>query len=100
MINLSEVAANEIKRIQRSRQQPQSYFRIGVRTGGCSGLLYTFELSETPQADDVSCEVQGISIVVDPHSYAYLQELTLDYSEDLMGGGFQMRGPANLAALR
>jgi iron-sulfur cluster assembly accessory protein len=93
MIDLSQAAANEIKRLQESCQQIGSYFRIGVKAGGCSGLYYTLELSATPQAGDCLYESQGISIIVDAESESYLQTLKLDYAEDLMGGGFRFQNP-------
>jgi iron-sulfur cluster assembly accessory protein len=94
MIHLTQSAANEIKRLQDSRQQHHHYFRLGVKPGGCSGWFYTLNLSETIQKSDRHYESQGISIVVDEQSDGYLQELTLDYSEDLMGGGFRFHNPA------
>ena len=98
MIHFSEAAANEIKRLQSSRQKPDSKFRLGVKNGGCSGLFYTLELSEgeTPQSSNDSdryFESNGISVVIDALSYKYLKGLKLDYSEDLMGGSFRFHNP-------
>jgi iron-sulfur cluster assembly protein len=93
MINLTPAAVQEIKRIQKSRSQPHSYFRLGVKPGGCSGFYYTLDLAETPQTSDRVFECQSISIVVDAESEPYLEELKLDYAEDLMGGGFRFYNP-------
>lgn len=97
MIQLSQAAAREIKRLQLSRQQPNSYFRLGIKEGGCSNLYYTFELIESPESGDRVCESQGIAIAMNPSHLSYLQNLKLDYSEDLMGGGFRFSNP-NAAA--
>ena len=93
MIDLTQAAAAEIKRIQQSRQQPDSYFRLGVETGGCSGLVYTLELEKSSQTGDIVYKHNDISIIVDRQSSPYLTELKLDFSEDLMGGGFRFHNP-------
>jgi iron-sulfur cluster assembly protein len=93
-IQISSTAAQEIKRLQISRQQPNSYLRLGVKQGGCSGLFYTLELEKIGDSLDVSqYRSNGIAIVVDSQSESLLQDLTLDYSEDLMGGAFRFQNP-------
>ena len=92
-IHLSEAAAKEIRRRQSSSQQPGSYFRLGVKEGGCCGLYYTLDLTEKIQERDCTYQSQGISILVDQQSVPYLQNLKLDYAEDLMGGGFRFENP-------
>lgn len=97
MIYLSHAAANEIRRLQTSRQQTESYFRLGVRQGGCSGLYYSLEFCQNPQKGDRIYESQGISILVDEKSDLYLQSLKLDFAEDLMGGSFRFQNPNAVA---
>ncbi len=97
-IYISQSAAKEIERIRSSRQQPDSLVRVRVKTGGCSGLFYVLKL-ESPQSKSLSApaseeriyEVGEISFIVDVRSDGYLQDLRLDYSEDLMGGGFRFQ---------
>ena len=93
MIDLTQAAAAEIRRIQQSRQQPDSCFRIGVKTGGCSGFVYILELEKSPQTGDRVYQNKDITIIVDEQSSAYFTELKLDFSEDLMGGGFRFYNP-------
>ena len=101
MIYLSETAVGEIKRLQSSRQKINSCLRLGVKTGGCFSLSYTLKLEETkserlPQSNSSEehlYESNGISVIVDKQSYTYLNGLKLDYSEDLMGGGFRFHNP-------
>lgn len=89
MIELTPAAVKEIKRLQKSRQQLDTYFRIGIKTGGCSGLYYKLELSQQPGNNDRFYESQDITILIDEASDNYLQNLKVDYAEDLMGGGFR-----------
>lgn len=93
MIDLSQSAVNEIRRLQHSRSLSDSYFRVRVKAGGCSGLYYALELSEKPQQGDRIYASLGINIIIDPESDCYVKELKLDYAEDLMGGGFRFSNP-------
>ncbi|MGF1479456.1 MAG: HesB/IscA family protein [Cyanophyceae cyanobacterium] len=92
MIDISPAAAQEIKRIQLSRRQPQSYFRLKVERGGCSGFFYRFEFIDTVTSERLY-ESHGISILIPENQDAALEGLRLDYSEDLMGGGFRFDNP-------
>jgi iron-sulfur cluster assembly accessory protein len=93
MVQISQAAAKEIKRIKLSRQQPDSFLRIQIKSGGCSGLFYDLGLESNCQSGDRCYESNGISIVVNSTSLPYIENLQLDYSEDLMGGGFRFRNP-------
>lgn len=93
MINLSPPALNEIKRLQMTREQFNQCVRLSVKTGGCSGLYYHLEFDQLPQGRDRVYSTQGITLVVDEQSHDYLQGLHLDYTEDLMGGGFRFHNP-------
>lgn len=97
MVYLSQSAANEIRRLQVGRQQSDSYFRLGVRQGGCSGLYYTLEFCQEQQEGDRIYESLGISILVDEKSASYLQNIKLDFAEDLMGGSFRFQNPNAIA---
>ena len=101
MIELSSSAIQEIKRMQQARQQPNSFLRLTVKSGGCEEFYYHFELlSEDTPEDEIICTNQGIKIMVDSNSAPYLQNLQIDYAEDLMGGGFRFQNPQAIAACR
>ena len=95
MIEISLAAAREIARVQQARNEPESLFRLRVSEGGCSGLIYSFDLESksSEEADDNHLDVQGVGLVIDSKSYSYLSGLKLDYTEDLMGGGFRFQNP-------
>jgi iron-sulfur cluster assembly accessory protein len=71
--------------------------RMGVRSGGCSGMSYVMDFStpEDIQEDDAVDDYakEGIKCVVDAKSMLYLYGLELDYSDQLIGGGFQFSNP-------
>ncbi|MGK7931161.1 MAG: HesB/IscA family protein [Microcystaceae cyanobacterium] len=94
MIELSSSAIQEIKRMQRVRQQSDSCLRLTVKSGGCEELYYHFELwNLDPQEEDRIYLDQGVKVIVDKHSEPYLQNLRIDYAEDLLGGGFRFQNP-------
>ena len=92
-INLTPVAADEVRRVLDKQGKSDWGIRLGVKGGGCSGLSYTMDLAEKPAEKDRVSEIEGIKIFVDPKSYLYLNGLTLAYSTALMGGGFQFNNP-------
>ncbi|ACK68526.1 iron-sulfur cluster assembly accessory protein [Gloeothece citriformis PCC 7424] len=93
MIELTQAAANEVKRLQHSRALSNSYLRVKVQPGGCSGLYYSLELVEQLHQGDRLSPCLGINIIIDQQSEEYLKHLKLDYAEDLMGGGFRFHNP-------
>ena len=71
--------------------------RMGVRNGGCSGLSYVMDFStedDIQEEDEIDTyEKEGIQCIVDAKSLLYLYGLELDYSDDLIGGGFKFFNP-------
>lgn len=89
MIKLSRAAAVEIRRMQSKHQNQKALLKLGVIAGGCQDWAYTMELSEQVQESDQIYECEGMQVIVDAGGTEYIDDLTLDYSEDLMGGGFR-----------
>ena len=104
MINLSPEATAEIKRLQSKQGLSDAWFRLTVKSGGCAGLFYDlcFDLkSDDSQQDilnDYSFECNGIRVVMDVETLGYVHGLRLDYSQDLMGGGFRFDNPQALSS--
>lgn len=96
MIHISSTAANEIKRL-RAKHNPNIFFRLQVKQGGCSGLFYDLQFDQEVRQGDRLYDCSGISVVIDAQSLNYINELTLDYSEDLMGGGFRFHNSSAIA---
>jgi iron-sulfur cluster assembly protein len=71
--------------------------RVGVRGGGCSGFQYALALDQR-RADDHVFEAQGIRVIVDPASIRYVDGSTVDYTESLMGSGFEVQNPNVVAS--
>mmetsp|Transcript_9292 Transcript_9292/g.23865 ORF Transcript_9292/g.23865 Transcript_9292/m.23865 type:complete len:160 (+) Transcript_9292:39-518(+) len=70
--------------------------RMGVKQGGCSGMSYfmDFESSDkVAEADAVMKIDGGLKLVCDPKSLLYLFGMQLDFSNELVGGGFKFNNP-------
>ncbi|OUW27319.1 MAG: Fe-S cluster assembly protein HesB [Synechococcus sp. TMED169] len=77
-----------------------SVLRVGVRSGGCSGMSYTMDFIEEAQiqGDDerYTYEPTGapsFEVVCDPKSLLYIYGMQLDFSNELIGGGFNFTNP-------
>ena len=92
MISLSSGAASEIKRLLQKENKPEMGLRIGVRSGGCSGMSYMLGFDTAHEGDNVE-ELEGIKILVDTQSAAYLAGIELDYVDGLQGKGFTFKNP-------
>lgn len=90
---VTEPALNTIRGLLEQRQIPNHALRVFVAGGGCSGLQYGMAFEETPQDYDTVVEMQGVRLVVDPTSLTYLYGSTIDYVDNLMGGGFRIDNP-------
>ena len=95
MLEISSSALKEIKRIQCNQAQPDIPLKLTINSGGCSGLFYELKLDEadSPHEGDRLIEIETIKLTIDVNSWEYVAELRIDYSEDLMGGGFRFHNP-------
>ncbi|MDP6922975.1 MAG: iron-sulfur cluster assembly accessory protein, partial [Lutibacter sp.] len=71
----------------------RNFIRVGVKSGGCSGLSYELTFDKEQGENDKLFQDNGISILVDNKSFLYLVGTTLDYSGGLNGTGFVFNNP-------
>ncbi len=95
MVTITDSAKKEVVRMfQENNDLNDSVLRMGVRGGGCSGLSYTLGFDKDVSEYDNVFEVEnGVKVVVDMKSYLYLRGTELDYTTDLIGGGFKFNNP-------
>ena len=95
MIKVSEIAKKKVVELMsEDGYNPQNDFvRVGVKSGGCSGLSYDLKFDNSQQEGDKVFEDNGIKILVDKKSFLYLVGTTLEYSGGLNGTGFVFNNP-------
>jgi iron-sulfur cluster assembly accessory protein len=101
IIKIKPKAMSRLVELKRKRDVPENsplVLRMGVRNGGCSGLSYVMDFSTEDDINDEEDEIDeydtmGIRCVVDAKSVLYLYGLELDYSDELIGGGFKFFNP-------
>ncbi len=92
-IALTEGAAKRLLAVMSSEGKKNSGLRLSVVGGGCSGMSYDLTI-ETKQGEfDKIFESQGITIYVDLQSWLYLKGTEIDFSDDMLSGGFKMVNP-------
>ncbi len=93
-IQLTPAALEHLLALRES-QGKELYLRVGVRQGGCSGMSYMMDFEDSSNVGDKDevFDYDGFKIVCDPKSMLYLYGLVLDYSNAMIGGGFQFTNP-------
>jgi iron-sulfur cluster assembly protein/iron-sulfur cluster insertion protein len=92
MINLTDSAIKQIKKISEENAQKDQHLRIFVEAGGCSGFEYGMSFDSIKE-DDNKVEKDGMTVLVDPTSLAYLNECTIHFDDGLTGKGFEIQNP-------
>lgn len=95
MIRVTEKAAAKIKALLVKEGVPEATggLRVGVQGGGCSGLSYAMRLDTQPRDKDKVFEENGARVFVDAKSLLFLNNTTLDYTEELIRQGFVFVNP-------
>jgi iron-sulfur cluster assembly protein len=95
MIKVSETAKSKVLQLMQEDgfDPTNDYVRVGVKSGGCSGLSYDLKFDKSQSESDNLFEDNGVKIVVDTKSFLYLIGTTLEYSGGLNGAGFVFNNP-------
>jgi iron-sulfur cluster assembly protein len=91
-VSLTPAAAKHVTKYLAKRGKGVGV-RLGVKTTGCSGLAYKLEYVDEVAAEDVLFETEGIKLMVDPKSLAYLDGTTLDFVREGLNEGFKFNNP-------
>lgn len=93
-IILTDKAVSQLKELMAEQNKETAALRVWVAGGGCSGLSYGMALDDgEPEAADKVFEQDGLKIFVDPLSLQYMDGSSVDYVEDVLGGGFKIDNP-------
>lgn len=91
-ITLTERAALHIREFL-ATEAGSTCLRLGVKTTGCSGYMYTVEIAEEENEHDKIFESQGISLLVDGESFKYLKGTEIDFTKEGLNEGFRFNNP-------
>ena len=94
-ILLTKKAAQEIGRFKSSDAlSDETFLRVGVSAGGCSGFDYKLEFDDNYDEDkDIKYEIHGVIVVIDKKSNLFLDGTTIDYKDGLDDQGFSFENP-------
>ena len=90
---VSESAKAKMREILAEERDPTLKVRAFVQGGGCSGFQYGFTLDDEQGEDDFSIEFEGGLLLVDAMSAQYMDNATIDYTDDLTGSNFKISNP-------
>ena len=93
LVDVSEGAAQRLSAMMREKELTGYALRVFVSGGGCSGLQYGMTFDDEQREGDSEFSSYGLRVVVDPISSRYLRGATIDFSDNLLGGGFKIDNP-------
>lgn len=91
-VTLTDRAAQHVQRYIAKRGKGVG-LRLGVKTTGCSGLAYKLEFADDIAPEDLTFESNGVRVLVDPKSLAYLDGTELDFVREGLNEGFKFNNP-------
>jgi iron-sulfur cluster assembly protein len=95
-ITISENAVAKLKElISKHGTAEDTYLRMYVAGGGCSGFRYGLALDNKLHEGDQVIQADGVKVVLDQNSLEYLDGSSVDYVESVAGSGFMVSNPNN-----
>ena len=92
MVTLTARAAARVRAMHAETAEPAKRLRVFVESGGCSGFQYGMSFDEL-KPDDAVLESEGVAMLLDPSSLAYLSGSLIDFDDGLHGKGFEIKNP-------
>ena len=93
MLNVTTAAVSKIRELIAEEGNPSVKLRLFVQGGGCSGFQYGFVFETEKTEDDLEFNFEDVGILVDSMSYQYVENVSVDYKDDLTGAGFAIENP-------
>ena len=92
-INVTKDAVKKLKNVMKSDDKENYFLRMSVEGGGCSGMTYKMDFDREQKEFDKVFESNGLKVICDLKSWLYLKDVRIDYSDDLLNGGFKIKNP-------
>ena len=97
-ISLTEKAREHVAKLLTERNTPDHGLRVFVSGGGCSGMQYGMAMEGESREFDTIVDDNGVKVFIDPTSLMYMSGSSIDYVDNLMGGGFSIDNPQAVAS--
>ena len=92
-IKLTDNAVKRVNAILTGEKKEGYFLRISVVGGGCSGMSYNLSFDNKEGEFDKMYECNGVKVVCDVKSWFYVKGTEIDFSDDLLSGGFKLNNP-------
>ena len=92
-IVVTKDAVKKLKNVMKSDDKEDYFLRMSVEGGGCSGMTYKMDFDNQQKEFDKVFESNGLKVICDLKSWLYLKDVRIDYSDDLLNGGFKIKNP-------
>ncbi len=92
LVRLTDSAGKKCAKLMES-DTIGNLLRVSITGGGCNGLSYKMKFVDATSSADIEVETSGVRVVVDTKSALYLRGTVIDYSDNLMAGGFKFTNP-------
>jgi len=93
-ITMTDLAIDRIQDLMKKTQCEDSYLRIGLKSGGCSGLSYHFDFTKEAEEFDKVFEFEAVKVCIDKKSYLFLNGMEIDYEETPFKSGIMLNVPS------
>lgn len=92
LVKVTISAAQKLTELM-DREKKGGFLRIRITGGGCNGLSYKMKFVGQDKTGDIGVLSEGIHLLVDSKTALYLRGTTLEFSDNLVGGGFKFSNP-------
>ncbi len=93
VITITPKAVDRLKGVMASEGKDGYALRMGVEGGGCSGMTYKMSFDNVQGEFDKVFESHGLTIYCDLKSWLYVKDINIDFSDDMLNGGFKIQNP-------
>lgn len=92
-MELTELAKSKIKEISETEGIGHCIVRVKVMGGGCAGMMNDMSFDNIIKDTDQVIESDGVTIIIDPVSFQYMQNTVIDWENNFMSSGFKFNNP-------
>ena len=93
VLTITDEAAEAIKQLISKRNKPTFGIRVGIKSGGCSGLSYTIEYADSKSSYEEEIHEKDVTVLIDPKALMYLIGTEMDYIQTQFKSGFEFINP-------